>query len=69
MQLYNIQIKYNSPQVRVIFLDEICKDCGQRGDERLLDFCHEKIEERKRKYLKFFGKKNVCSHCKKDWSR
>ena len=33
-------------QVRVVFGDQVCRDCGQRGDERLLsDLCHEKKVE------------------------
>ena len=31
-----------SAPVRVVFGSGLCKDCGQRGDERLLsDYCHE----------------------------
>ena len=54
-----------SPQVRFIFLDEICKDCGQRGDERLLDFCHQNILKQKQKYLKFLGKKMSAATVKR----
>jgi len=39
-----------SKPVRVVFGDQECVDCGQRGDERLLsDLCHEKKVEAKKK--------------------
>jgi len=58
-------------QVRVVFGDQECVDCGQRGDERLLsDLCHEKKVEAERKLLNFnCGKKNICSNCGETWSR
>ena len=58
-------------QVRVVFGDQVCQDCGQRGDERLLsDLCHERKVEKERKVLNFnFGKKNICSNCGEAWSR
>ena len=58
-------------QVRVVFGDQVCRDCGQRGDERLLsDLCHERKVEKERKLLNFnCGKKKVCSNCGEAWSR
>ena len=58
-------------QVRVVFGDQVCRDCGQRGDERLLsDLCHERKVEKERKVLNFnCGKKKICSNCGEAWSR
>ena len=57
--------------MRVVFGDQVCRDCGQRGDERLLsDLCHERKVEKERKLLNFnCGKKKVCSNCGEAWSR
>ena len=54
-----------------MFGDQVCRDCGQRGDERLLsDFCHERSVETERKLLNFnCGKKKICSNCGEAWSR
>ena len=50
---------------------QVCRDCGQRGDERLIsDLCHEKRVEADRLFLNInLGKKSVCSHCQGSWSK
>ena len=55
----------------MVFGDQVCRDCGQRGDERLLsDLCHERKVEKERTVLNFnCGKKNICSNCGEAWSR
>ena len=36
----------------MVFGDQVCRDCGQRGDERLLsDLCHERKVEKERNLL------------------
>ena len=54
-----------------MFRNEVCQDCGQKGDERLIsDFCHEaKIEVERRFFSSYLPTKSVCSVCKEDWSR
>lgn len=66
-----LSLKLTKSQVRVVFGDQVCRDCGQRGDERLLsDFCHERSVETERKLLNFnCGKKKICSNCGEAWSR
>ena len=53
--------------IRVVFSNQVCLDCGQKGDERLLDdYCHADTKEVARKFL---PNKKVCSHCENNWSR
>ena len=54
--------------MRVVFGDQECVDCGQRGDERLLsDLCHEKKVEAKNKKkmrkLDSCPQSNICHVC------
>ena len=51
----------DSPQVSLFFRNEVCIDCGQTGDRRLMDnTCHlMKFEP-----TRLPGKKKVCSQCK-----
>ena len=58
----------------LVLLLQVCRDCGQRGDERLLeDLCHERKVEGDRKIMgmtfDIFGKKSICSNCSKAWSK
>eukprot|EP00092_Neocalanus_flemingeri_P027614 GFUD01029963.1.p1 GENE.GFUD01029963.1~~GFUD01029963.1.p1 ORF type:complete len:554 (-),score=119.52 GFUD01029963.1:50-1711(-) len=57
--------------IRVVFSNQVCQDCGQKGDERLIsDFCHEAKSEVERKFFSsYLPKKSVCSSCQEDWSR
>ena len=49
--------------MRVVFGDQECVDCGQRGDERLLsDLCHEKKVEAKNKKNDKIGKLSSVKH-------
>ena len=52
-------------------LHQVCRDCGQQGDERLLsDLCHERKVEVERRIMNItLGKKSICSSCKEAWSR
>ena len=51
----------DSPQVSLSFRNEMCIDCGQRGDRRLMtNTCH--LMEFKSTCLP--GKRKVCSQCK-----
>ena len=54
-----------------MFNNSVCRDCGQKGDERLLsDLCHEKKEKTDRDcFLRILPKKAICSHCKKNWTK
>ena len=56
---------------QVVFSNQVCLDCGQVGDERLLtDFCHEARTEVDRRYFSsYLPKRPACSHCKNTWSR
>ena len=63
--------KYFSKFSKVVFSNQVCQDCGQKGDERLIsDFCHETKTEVDRKFFSsYLPKKAVCSSCGEDWSR
>lgn len=65
MFLFNISI------LQVVFSDQVCLDCGQRGDERLLsDLCHDTRQELPRSYFpSLLPAKTVCSQCRASWSR
>ena len=54
-----------------MFSNQVCIDCGQIGDERLLsDFCHDQKIKRQREYFSgLLPPKSVCSHCGENWSR
>ena len=56
---------------QVVFNDQVCQDCGQRGDERLLsDLCHDtKLELPRQYFSSLLPAKTVCSHCRANWSR
>ena len=73
--LFNIEVVLRTVIVytisQVVFSDQVCLDCGQRGDERLLsDLCHDtKVEEARQYFPSILPKKAVCSHCRENWTR
>ena len=54
-----------------MFSNQVCQDCGQKGDERLIsDFCHQTKTEVERKFFSsYLPKKDICSFCGEDWSK
>ena len=54
-----------------MFSDQVCLDCGQRGDERLLtDLCHDtKLELPRQYFASLLPAKTVCSQCKGNWTK
>ena len=66
-----MQIRKTKCDFKVVFSNQVCQDCGQKGDERLIsDFCHEtKVEVDRKLFSSYLPKKSVCSFCESDWSR